>query len=1856
MKQYMNKVLTLAVLLLTTIGSWAGDVTINISPVGAGTVTASQAEAGKTCTLTVTPASGYYLTVDNLSAVTTLAGGGVQSPSHRTGSIDIGGETLTITATDANADPSGVTTYTFTMPSDETLNVEVTAAFQTLIAINPVVTLEGWTYGEQPNTPVVSGNSGSGEVTFTYATKGSTSFSEDVPANAGEYTVKASVAAAKQYAAGEATADFTISKASITFTKTPAAVETLVYTGEAQALITAGEAVGGELQYKLGTDGNYGTAIPSATSAGSYTVYYKVVADANHTDVAEASINVTIGKAAAAITTAPAAVETLVYTGEAQALITAGVAIGGTLQYKLGVDGEYSTTIPTATNAGTYTIYYKVVADANHTDVAETSVNVTIGKAAATIAKAPAAIDNLTYTGEALALITAGEATGGELQYKLGVDGNYGTAIPTATSAGSYTVYYKVVADANHTDVAEASINVTIGKAAAAVTTAPAAVETLVYTGEGQALITAGVAVGGEMQYKLGVDGNYSTTIPTATNAGTYIVYYRVVADANHTDVAEVSINVTIGKAAATIAKTPAAVENLIYTGEAQALITAGEAVGGELQYKLGADGAYSAAIPTATNAGTYTVYYKVVSTGNYNDVAEAGINVVIGKATISPVVKLDGWTFNAEGNEPTVEGNTGNGEVTFTYAAKGGETFSATKPTTAGTYVVKVVIAETANYQGGEATAEFTIGKAAISPVVKLDGWTFNAEGNEPTVEGNAGNGEVTFTYAAMGSETFSATKPTAAGTYVVKAVIAETANYQGGEATAEFTISPAAITLTKAPAAIANLTYTGEAQALITAGEAVGGELQYKLGENGTYGTAIPTAITAGTYKVFYKVEADANHTDVAETSTDVTIGKANLNEVVIAAIANQVYTGKALEPAVTVTFNGKTVDASEYTVAYTNNTNVGEATVTLTSTDKNFSTQNTKSATFTIKPKELTVEMVTLSETTFVYNGKVQYPKVTVKDGEALTDDDYNVMMSDGLEVGTYSLTVFGQNNYTGSVDLEFRIIAAAITLTKAPAANDNLVYTGETQVLITAGEVTAGELQYSLAADGQYSTTIPTATNAGTYTVYYKVVADDNYTLPEEGSVEVTIAKATPELEMTNESMTLDAHETAKTEINGVVVKLNGSAISGDFAFTYESSDENVATVNANGGVQAVGVGEAVITVKGPIGDANLNETSVTYTVSVFTSYGISIYKDERSVAINNDNRNDVFGDGTVKFDGRQTLILEDAHFTGTVSAFITTSLEELKIFLKGNNTFEGPGRSIETSKNNGTLTFTTEGNTPGTVTMKNTMATDTAKVISGFSNILFEQNLTVLSGAVDQSAMMIGTPVAPIVDKNDEEKTVDVAKVASASTETLSNTTIDNVLYTLKEESDGTGDKVDEADNCIVLASTMIDDDVDETVTTLKPGTDEFAQAFQGLTFMVPAGTGKIIVNVKTGEEGVLNVKIGDDEPYAIEDALDFTDFEFPYACAEATYVYIYNASKVVAAAPSHRAGKKTSITVGVRTVGVQASETQASNAAASAVESGEEVVENSEEIQVSVSNGTAAIDNLGVVDLPADFFADMAYVNTIDLRKTSISGMVVSRSAGVFKNVSKNTFIYLPSGNNTEESNVVFGKICPSAVLDADMPESESFGPADAFTAKQVVLDRIFKKDETATVYLPFAIDLGAAAEFGTFYTFEGVENGKVKIEEVKTDLMANVPYIFKSKDDDVQIAMKAVKVSMPDETAAAPARRAGTEDGLYGCYKHQTSGDGTLYKMVAGETIDDLQFVRMTAGDVVKPFQAYLKLNGDQADSIGVTGGTTTGICNVMVTSDDNDDWQSMSGLRLQKKPSAKGVYINKGKKVVVK
>ena len=77
--------------------------------------------------------------------------------------------------------------------------------------------------------------------------------------------------------------------------------------------------------------------------------------------------------------TAPTA-KSLTYNGSAQALVNAGSTSHGTIQYSS--DGtNWGVTIPSGTNATSYTVYYKVVGDSNYNDVAEATVIVTISQA-----------------------------------------------------------------------------------------------------------------------------------------------------------------------------------------------------------------------------------------------------------------------------------------------------------------------------------------------------------------------------------------------------------------------------------------------------------------------------------------------------------------------------------------------------------------------------------------------------------------------------------------------------------------------------------------------------------------------------------------------------------------------------------------------------------------------------------------------------------------------------------------------------------------------------------------------------------------------------------------------------------------------------------------------------------------------------------------------------------------------------------------------------------------------------------------------------------------------------------------------------------------------------------------------------------------------------------------------------------------------------------------------------------------------------------------------------------------------------------------------------------------------------------
>lgn len=133
--------------------------------------------------------------------------------------------------------------------------------------------------------------------------------------------------------------------------------------------------------------------------------------------------------------TAPTANTGLTYNGQEQELITPGSTTGGEMQYKLDMTGAYSTSIPKAANAGTYTVYYKVVGDNAHNDTAEQSITVTIGKAPLT---GTPTFTPVTEAGKTIADVTLTAPTGwpsGTFDWKNGEIGlNGATPITQGTS------------------------------------------------------------------------------------------------------------------------------------------------------------------------------------------------------------------------------------------------------------------------------------------------------------------------------------------------------------------------------------------------------------------------------------------------------------------------------------------------------------------------------------------------------------------------------------------------------------------------------------------------------------------------------------------------------------------------------------------------------------------------------------------------------------------------------------------------------------------------------------------------------------------------------------------------------------------------------------------------------------------------------------------------------------------------------------------------------------------------------------------------------------------------------------------------------------------------------------------------------------------------------------------------------------------------------------------------------------------------------------------------------------------------------------------------------------------------------
>ena len=121
---------------------------------------------------------------------------------------------------------------------------------------------------------------------------------------------------------------------------------------------------------------------------------------------------------------------------------------------------------------------------------------------------------------------------------------------------------------------------------------------------------------------------NFTETNPSFTDTGTYTVYYKVSKVPFKTLYGQT--NVIIEKAKSNIENIPTK-KKLSYNTNSQILINAGTAINGTIKYSLDGNN-FSESLPSATNAGTYTVYYKVFGNKNYSDTEVNTIIVQIDK------------------------------------------------------------------------------------------------------------------------------------------------------------------------------------------------------------------------------------------------------------------------------------------------------------------------------------------------------------------------------------------------------------------------------------------------------------------------------------------------------------------------------------------------------------------------------------------------------------------------------------------------------------------------------------------------------------------------------------------------------------------------------------------------------------------------------------------------------------------------------------------------------------------------------------------------------------------------------------------------------------------------------------------------------------------------------------------------------------------------------------------------------------------------------------------------------------------------------------------------------------------------
>ena len=519
---------------------------------------------------------------------------------------------------------------------------------------------------------------------------------------------------------------------------------------------------------------------------------------------------------------------------------------------------------------------------------------------------------------------------------------------------------------------------------------------------------------------------------------------------------------------------------------------------------------------------------YNVTATANKNYVFVADTvtqyTFEITKAPITLDVTVDGWTYGNQASAPFITGNDGNGAVTYLYTGDGYS--DSAVPTNAGTYSLEITVAETANYQGGSASCEFTIDKAVVTV---------------PTIEDKAYTGEI-LTADIADTDEYEVVENNGGrdvATYDVVIRLKDAANYKWSDGTLtaditlEFNIVASGNSWINEPS-IDGWTY-GETPAQPQYQAEKGHEtavVEFKLQSeaDSKYRTVADLSkLDAGSYNMRVSVPKTEDYGGLSMV-VEFTVEKAAIN--VTVDMIGWTYGEEANLPTVdgntasgAVTYSYVGTGDTAYEASEVAPVNAGTYKVTATVAETTNYLGATAEKEFTIAKKAIAA---TVSATDATYDG-IKHAATVSFDGK-LTDDEltanllYNGEAEAPVNAGSYTVTV---GSYGGAAVGNYEITTAegevVLKITPKELTIDDIVYApvDESDDGIYDGEahaITASVNSGSLCGEDivtlrvLYNGYESAPVNAGTYTVTFEITDNANYAIAEDTGFELTVAKA------------------------------------------------------------------------------------------------------------------------------------------------------------------------------------------------------------------------------------------------------------------------------------------------------------------------------------------------------------------------------------------------------------------------------------------------------------------------------------------------------------------------------------------------------------------------------------------------------------------------------------------------------------------------------------------------------------------------------------------------------------------------